>query len=157
MKKPEIAENTARNTIDKIRARKNTAQNTLSAAAEMPYPSETPEVVKKPTRQRVSHLTNPVSTNDRNEARLRIIRSLVLGEINQGEALKALRVNVLGLKQDTFAKLVSVSRKTLSEVENDKGNYTSDIINKIFKPFGLKVGLVSVSRQLYTTLFNRSE
>ena len=71
--------------------------------------------------------------------------------------MKALRVNVLGLKQDTFAKLVSVSRKTLSEVENDKGNYTPDIINKIFKPFGLKVGLVPVSRQLYTTLFNRSE
>ena len=81
------------------------------------------------------------------------MRALISGEVSQGEALKALRINVLGLKQDAFAKLVSVSRKTLSEVENDKGNYTSDIINKLFKPFGLKVGLVPVSQQVLSTLF----
>jgi DNA-binding XRE family transcriptional regulator len=81
------------------------------------------------------------------------MRALISGEISQGEALKALRINVLGLKQDAFAKMVSVSRKTLSEVENDKGNYTSDVINKLFKPFGLKVGLVPVSQQVLSTLF----
>lgn len=64
---------------------------------------------------------------------------------------------MLGLKQDAFGKLVTVSRKTLSEVENDKGNYTPDIINKLFRPFGLKVGLVPVSQQIFRTLFERSE
>jgi hypothetical protein len=42
-------------------------------------------------------------------------------------------------------------------VENDKGNYTPDIINKLFRPFGLKVGLVPVSQQIFRTLFERSE
>ncbi|WP_413530734.1 helix-turn-helix transcriptional regulator [Rahnella inusitata] len=59
----------------------------------------------------------------------------------------------MGLKQDIFAKLTGVSRKTLSEVENDKGNYTSDIINKVFKPFGLEVGLVPTSRHTLSALF----
>jgi len=81
-----------------------------------------------------------------------IIKQLLLGELTQGGALKKLRIEVLNLKQDAYAKLVAVSRKTLSDVENDKGNYTSDIINKLFKPFGLQVGLVPVSKQLLSTL-----
>ncbi|WP_420268313.1 helix-turn-helix transcriptional regulator, partial [Klebsiella pneumoniae] len=60
----------------------------------------------------------------------------MLGAISQGEALKKLRVEVLGLRQDEYARLVDVSRKTLSDVENDKGNYSAEIINKIYKPFG---------------------
>ncbi len=74
------------------------------------------------------------------------MKMLLLGEMTQGQALKALRVELLGLKQDNFSKLVAVSRKTLSDIENDRGNYTSDIVNKVFKPFGLKVGLVPISR-----------
>lgn len=81
-----------------------------------------------------------------------IIKQLLLGEVTQGNALKSLRIEVLGLKQDAFARLVGVSRKTLSDVENDKGNYTSDIINKLFKPFGLQVGLVPTSKHLLAML-----
>jgi DNA-binding XRE family transcriptional regulator len=153
MKEPLIAADSVKSTIAKIRAKKNAAQKTQSATAEITNQAERDCAVKTRTRRRVSHLTKPVSANERNEARLQIMRALISGEISQGEALKALRINVLGLKQDAFAKLVSVSRKTLSEVENDKGNYTSDIINKLFKPFGLKVGLVPVSQQVLSTLF----
>ncbi|MBP2170460.1 DNA-binding XRE family transcriptional regulator [Erwinia toletana] len=101
----------------------------------------------------MSGLSQAMGVDGRNAARLAIIKALLLGEITQGVALKTLRIDVLGLKQDTFARLVSVSRKTLSEVENDKGNYTSDIINKLFKPFGLQVGLVPTSRHILATLF----
>ena len=83
-----------------------------------------------------------------------LIRQLLLGEITQGFALKQFRVNVLGLKQDAYAKLVSVSRKTLSDVENDKGNYSIEIINRIFKPFGLQTGLVPVAKNLLTSLLS---
>ncbi|MCK6826168.1 helix-turn-helix domain-containing protein, partial [Enterobacter kobei] len=65
-----------------------------------------------------------------------------------------LTVEVLGLKQDEYAKLVSVSRKTLSDVENNRGNYSADIINKIFKPFGLQTGLVPISKSLIASLFS---
>lgn len=157
MKEHENTANSARKTIDKIRSKQQAGKDSVDHSTGIPGREEPGIPVKEPARRRVSHLTKPVSTNDRNEARLQIMRALMLGEITQGDALKALRINVLGLKQDTFAQLVCVSRKTLSEVENDKGNYTPDIINKLFKPFGMKVGLVPVSRQLLTTLFNRSE
>lgn len=82
------------------------------------------------------------------------MKLLMQGEMTQGQALKALRLDVLGLKQDNFSTLVSVSRKTLSDIENDRGNYTSDIVNKVFKPFGLQVGLVPISRHTLNKILN---
>lgn len=83
-----------------------------------------------------------------------IIRRMMFGEISQGNTLKELRLNVLGLRQEAYATLVGVSRKTLSEIENGKGNYTADIINKVFKPFGLKVGLMPVSSSLLAEILS---
>ena len=110
-----------------------------------------PSVVK---RQRVSSGLTRISTLDRQAVLHAAIRDILLGKITQGEALKRLRVEVLGLKQDEYAKLVSVSRKTLSDVENNRGNYSADVINKIFKPFGLQTGLVPVSKSLIASLFS---
>ncbi|WP_050568342.1 helix-turn-helix transcriptional regulator [Dickeya chrysanthemi] len=83
-----------------------------------------------------------------------IIRRMMFGEISQGNALRELRLNVLGLRQEAYASLVGVSRKTLSEIENGKGNYTADIINKVFKPFGLKMGLIPVSPSLLAEILS---
>ncbi|WP_290369155.1 helix-turn-helix transcriptional regulator [Vibrio hippocampi] len=77
-----------------------------------------------------------------------------MGELTQGLALKALRMEVLGIKQDAFAKMVGVSRKTISEIENDRGAFKTDILDKVFKPFGLKVGLVPVSVSLLSSVLN---
>ena len=110
-----------------------------------------PSVVK---RQRVTQGLTRISTLDRQAVLHAAIRDILLGKITQGEALKWLRVEVLGLKQDEYAKLVSVSRKTLSDVENNRGNYSADVINKIFKPFGLQTGLVPVSKSLIASLFS---
>lgn len=87
-----------------------------------------------------------MSAFERDDARYKIMKLLLLGEMTQGQALKALRVDLPRLKQEKYSSLVSVSRKTLSDIENERGNYTSDIVNKVFKPFGLKVGLVPISR-----------
>lgn len=94
---------------------------------------------------RMSSKTQAVKSISRKEVINGIILQLLLEEITQGEALKELRIKVLGLKQDNYANLVNISRKTLSELENNKGNYSSDIINKVFRPFGLKVGLIPSS------------
>ncbi|MEP8146927.1 helix-turn-helix transcriptional regulator [Enterobacter cloacae] len=110
-----------------------------------------PSVVK---RLRVTQGLTRISTLDRQAVLHAAIRDILLGKITQGEALKRLRVEVLGLKQDEYAKLVSVSRKTLSDVENNRGNYSADVINKIFKPFGLQTGLVPVSKSLIASLFS---
>ena len=106
------------------------------------------------SRQRVSAGLKKVKTVDRQAVIHAIIHDIMLGAISQGEALKKLRVEVLGLRQDEYARLVDVSRKTLSDVENDKGNYSAEIINKIYKPFGLETGLVPISKTLISSLFN---
>ena len=105
------------------------------------------------SRQRVSAGLKKVKTIDRQAVIHAIIHDIMLGAISQGEALKKLRVEVLGLRQDEYARLVDVSRKTLSDVENDKGNYSAEIINKIYKPFGLETGLVPISKTLISSLF----
>ena len=106
------------------------------------------------SRQRVSAGLKKVKTVDRQAVIHDIIHDIMLGAISQGEALKKLRVEVLGLRQDEYARLVDVSRKTLSDVENDKGNYSAEIINKIYKPFGLETGLVPISKRIISYLFN---
>ena len=105
------------------------------------------------SRQRVSAGLKKVKTVDRQAVIHAIIHDIMLGAISQGEALKKLRVEVLGLRQDEYARLVDVSRKTLSDVENDKGNYSAEIINKIYKPFGLETGLVPIYKTLISSLF----
>ncbi len=81
-----------------------------------------------------------------------VIYQLMLEKLSQGEALRLLRIEVLGLKQDSYAHLVDVSRKTISDIENNRGNYSVDVMNKVFRPFGLKVGLVPVSTSLLNSL-----
>jgi DNA-binding XRE family transcriptional regulator len=81
----------------------------------------------------------------------------LLGELTQGQALKNLRINILGLKQDVFARLVDVSRKTLSDIENDRGSYNTEILNKVFKPFGLKVGLIPSSPNFLNALLKEND
>ncbi|WP_236037314.1 helix-turn-helix transcriptional regulator [Marinomonas vulgaris] len=104
------------------------------------------------SRQRASKTASPMSKEEQLIAINHIIKRLLLDEITQGEALRELRVGVLGIRQDAYTTLCGVSRKTLSEIENDKGNYTAEIINKVFKPFDLKVGLVPTSSQLLAAI-----
>ncbi|MCI4188014.1 helix-turn-helix transcriptional regulator [Dickeya dianthicola] len=105
-------------------------------------------------KARASKNSRPLNASERTSAMQTIIRRMMLGEMSQGNALRELRLTVLGLKQDAYGRLVGVSRKTLSEIENDKGNYTADIINKVFKPFGLKMGLIPVSPSLLAEILS---
>lgn len=62
-------------------------------------------------------------------------------EITEGQVLASLRKNILNMNQDNYAALVGLSRKTISDIENDTGKQTLPVINSAFKPFGLKLGL----------------
>ena len=88
-------------------------------------------------RQRASDAAPDLQGLSRTQARDQVME----GELTQGELLKKLRIDILGVKQDAFATLVKVSRKTISEVENDNGNYSVNTINQIFRPFGLVLKL----------------
>jgi len=140
-------------TIDRLRASREKASTIRSTTTEAI--EKTDQSVQ--TTQRVSKNTTSVSTADRKKAANHIIKRLLFSELTEGQALKELRINVLGLKQDVYAKLVNVSRKTLSDIENDRGNYKTDILNKVFKPFGLKVGLLPSSPSMLNSLIHGNE
>ena len=143
----------ARETLRKIKEKNRAMHEPITSYTTEPTtPTPTVQSIK---RQRVSKNAKPISASERQSAMNAIIRHLLMGEITQGKALKMLRADVLGLKQDAFANLVSISRKTLSEVENDRGNYTADVINRLFKPFGLQVGLVPTSRHRLAAILSR--
>ena len=82
-----------------------------------------------------------LSAQQRSEFRNQILRELWQGKLTQGQALKRLRIEMLGLKQAQFAKLVGVSLPSLSNLENDRA-VSVELINKVFKPFGVALSLV---------------
>ncbi len=106
-------------------------------------------------RQRASKNLATLTQDEQKIATQDVVKRLLIGDLSQGEALRELRVKVLGLRQEAYTELTGVSRKTLSEVENDKGNYTAEIINKMFKPFQLKVSLVPDSSDDLKTILNQ--
>lgn len=85
----------------------------------------------------------PMPTRDEQDTLRKIIaEQLLFGKITQGEALRQMRTEILFLNQTQFAKLVGLSRKTISDIENNRENCTVYAINRAFKPFGLSLGIV---------------
>lgn len=103
---------------------------------------------------RASNKKKTVDIATRVTIRDQIIYKLLNNEISLGQALKFLRLNLLGITQQDYASFVKVSRKTLSDLENDKGNYSIETINQVFLPFELQVGIVPVKRELIRKAFD---
>ncbi|BFM49965.1 helix-turn-helix domain-containing protein [Marinomonas sp. THO17] len=82
-----------------------------------------------------------------------LIRQHMLEELTQGQLLKYLRKQFLHMNQGQFAVLVGVSRRTLSDLEQDKGSPAQAIVNKVFAPFGIKTSLAPADPMLACYLF----
>ncbi|WP_375058176.1 helix-turn-helix transcriptional regulator [Zobellella sp. DQSA1] len=91
---------------------------------------------------------NKPSATVREALLIRLLTQLFTGEITEGKLLRTLRKELLGMSQTDYAALVGVSRRTLSDVERDSGSPTLAVLNAIFKPFGLKAGLLPRSPAL---------
>ncbi|TOC25249.1 transcriptional regulator, partial [Vibrio parahaemolyticus] len=61
---------------------------------------------KTSINQIVSKIAPSTRPSERKTEASKTIKQLLLGKLTQGQALKYLRINILGLKQDVFAKLV---------------------------------------------------
>ncbi len=83
-----------------------------------------------------------ISTENRQQLLIDLYTQYLLGEMTQGQLLSYLRKTVLGLSQEKYAALVDVSRRTLTDIEQDKGSQTQLVLDKVFRPLGLKSGLV---------------
>jgi DNA-binding XRE family transcriptional regulator len=77
-----------------------------------------------------------------------IQEALAQGTLEIGEAVCRLRVEVTGLHQTQFAKMCKISVRTLVHIEHGEGNQTLKSLNSVFRPFGLKMGVVRVRRDL---------
>lgn len=94
-----------------------------------------------------SHIQNELRPipESRESYYLEISTKLLHGEITIGEGIQQLRKKFLGLNQEQFAKLVGVSRKTISDIENNRGNLSVETLNAITKPFKFRLALVPIS------------
>lgn len=84
------------------------------------------------------------------DARALLIESiqegLAQGTLEIGDAVRRLRVEVTGLHQTQFAKMCKISVRTLVHIEHGEGNQTLKSLNAVFRPFGLKMGVVRIRR-----------
>ncbi|WP_445396747.1 helix-turn-helix domain-containing protein [Zobellella sp. An-6] len=88
------------------------------------------------------------SPTEREALLIALLTQLFSGEITEGKLLRTLRKELLNMSQTEYAALVGVSRRTLSDVERDTGSPTLAVLNAIFKPFGLRAGLLPRSPTL---------
>ncbi len=137
----------AKEAIARLRANRRQAGDVAIEASKrrLSLGAEETHAKQTPSPQRASKHSGRVITVERRKAIEGVTQRLLRGELTQGQALKTLRIEVLGLTQDEYSNLAKVSRKTLSDVENDRGSYKTDILDRLFKPFGLRVGIVPIS------------
>jgi len=80
-------------------------------------------------------------TQTRRQIMEEVEQQLNNGDIEFGEAIKTLRKDITGLRQQEFAKLCGVSLRTLAQIESGKGNPTIKTLNQLLRLFGMKVGI----------------
>lgn len=71
---------------------------------------------------------------------------LLAGSISIGSAVKRLRTEITGLRQQQFAGMCKISLRTLRQLEQDEGNPTLQTLNGVFRPFGMRVGIVPLGK-----------
>lgn len=87
------------------------------------------KVKKAGGRRKISVNRKPLTIKDREGLLLTATVDLFSGKKSQGEVLKWLRVELLSLSEEQYAKMVGVSRKALSDVESDKGKNGVTVLN----------------------------
>ncbi len=93
-------------------------------------------------RKKISVNRKPLTLKDREDLLLAATLDLFSGKKTQGQVLKWLRVELLSLSQDQYAKMVGVSRKALSDIESDKGKNGVELINRVFSGIGFRIALM---------------
>lgn len=94
---------------------------------------------------------------DRQQVLINLYLQYLLNEITLGQLLAYLRKKILGMSQEQYANLVGVSRRTLTDIEQDKGKLTQSVLDKVFKPLGLKAGLVPTHEHIVRKIIKPSE
>ncbi|CNI40938.1 putative DNA-binding protein [Yersinia frederiksenii] len=86
---------------------------------------------------------------------LNLVEQFFSDQISMGQLLRRLRKDMLNMSQDEFSSMVKISRRTLSDIETDKGSQTLSVLGRVFRPFGLKIGLLPRNQQILKKMLNK--
>ena len=95
-----------------------------------------------------------LSATEREDFLRQQLLQTLTGRISEGELLRRLRKGILGLNQSEFAKIAGIARRSLSDLENDRGPATSATLNAAFGIFGIRLGLLPMNAELTKLLFS---
>jgi Helix-turn-helix. len=95
---------------------------------------------------------NKLTPFEREAQMLSLLEKAFSDQLSWGELLMQLRKNVLGLSQERYAGLTGISRRTLSDIEQNKESVTLLSINQAFRPLGLKIGAVPRQPEMMAAL-----
>ncbi|WP_237680741.1 helix-turn-helix domain-containing protein [[Erwinia] mediterraneensis] len=103
----------------------------------------------------------PLPPFEREARLLSELQRLYEDDVTPGELLRTLRKQVLGFSQERYAALAGISRRTLSDIEQDKESASLNTLNRAFMPLGLKAGLLprqnTMMQQLLHQLSHKDE
>ncbi|MBS0883630.1 helix-turn-helix domain-containing protein [Pantoea sp. JGM49] len=85
---------------------------------------------------------------------LGLLQQFIEEKLTHGQLLMQLRKKVLGFSQERYASLAGISRRTLSDIELDKESITLTTLNRVFKPLGLKLGLLPRQKHMMQELLS---
>jgi transcriptional regulator with XRE-family HTH domain len=92
-----------------------------------------------------------LSLHERQALLTELQSALMDGRTSIGAAVRRLRTELTGLRQDQFAQMCRISLNTLQQLEHDQGNPTVRTLNAVFAPFGMRVGIVPGTPQAGTS------
>ncbi|WP_447530414.1 helix-turn-helix domain-containing protein [Vreelandella sp. TE19] len=95
-----------------------------------------------------------LSSIEREALLVELLDRLLRDEMSTGQVLRQLRREVLGMSQTQYAEKVGISRRSLSDIEGDKASPTRALLDQVFRPLGLQVGLIPKSPQLRERLLS---
>lgn len=83
---------------------------------------------------------------DRQAILAEVQEGLLHNTLSIGAAVRRLRTEITGLRQEQFARMCRISLRTLRQLEQDEGNPTMQTLNAVFNRFGMRVGIVPLRR-----------
>lgn len=79
---------------------------------------------------------------NRQQILIDLYKQYLLNEMTLGQMIIYLRKNILEMSQQEYADYVGISRRTLTNIEQDNDKLTQSVLNKVLKPLGMKVGII---------------
>jgi len=87
-------------------------------------------------------------TADKTVASVRLREALYedihAGRLSLGEATRRMR-KIVGMTQPEYARLIGIAPRVLMDIERGHGNPRLNTLEKLAKPFGLRVGFIAAS------------